>query len=363
MSLVKSPDGLHDGGNNLCLKGVARHFIDRYPLVISLDDNSITSAQEESMLSEMTPWRTARAPYIATEDGKITVRNPLGSCREIYLRTTSSGALVGRTLEDVLEKGTNTLALEKIVAHLNNDRALGFSVWQDVHVIPAGGVAYVQRGGTLKIASELDLLHNDSNASENPAEILEESLRREEFTERFGVSFSGGCDSTSLLYAAASVYGVEKPVAFTWHFPGGSAHDDAKIAAAIAAELGVEHFSLTLSEDFLFRPIQRPLPATPSTALAFQAVIHRLAQYLSARTKTRPVTILDGHGGDQIFLDPVPVATLRDTLRRQPSAFARKLRHYAQLYSISYIRVLRGILKTPPNPPNKCKRTAITLRE
>ncbi|MFC3391612.1 asparagine synthase-related protein [Aidingimonas halophila] len=359
MSLVHSPVGLRDGGNNPCTECVAHHLIERVPLLIRLDDNSITPAQGQSISSEMAPSRTARAPYVEAEGDEIRVRNPLGSCREVYLRTASSSVLVGSTLEEVLEKGTNTPAPEKIVAHLNNDRALGFSVWRDVHVIPAGGVAHLQRGGALHIASKLDSMHDVSNAAGDPAAILEELLQRESLTERFGVSFSGGCDSTSLLFAAAAVYGVEQPVACTWYFPGGSAHDDAKIASAIADELGVEHFSLTLSEDLLFRPIQRPLPAAPSTALAFQAVIYRLAEELSIRTKTRPVTILDGHGGDHIFLDPVPVATLRGTLRRQPSVFARKLSHYAQLYSVSYIRVLRAMVKTSPNPVNKFLRKEV----
>ncbi|WP_386079090.1 asparagine synthase-related protein [Vreelandella sp. F11] len=360
MILGDSSDTLHDGGNNPCMKGVVHQLIGRVPLLISLDDSLITPAHAQSTLSEMTPTPMARAPYVEAKNGKIRVRNPLGSCREIYLRTTSSGALVSSTLEEILEKGTNTPALEKVVAHLNNDRTLGFSVWRDVHVIPAGGVAHLQRGGAMHIASELDSIHDISNASGNPAVILEELLQQEALTERFGVAFSGGCDSTSLLYAAAAVYGVEQPVACTWYFPGGSAHDDAKIASAIANELGVEHFSLTLSEDLLFRPIQGPLPAAPSTALAFQAVIYQLAEELSIRTKTRPVTILDGHGGDQIFLDPVPVATLRSTLRSQPSAFPRKLKHYAQLYSVSYIRVLREIMKAPPNPVNKFLRKEVS---
>lgn len=352
-------DALHDDVNNPCTKSVVHHLIGRVPLVISLVDNSITPAQGQSTLSEMAPRHTARAPHVEAWGGKVRVRNPLGSCCEIYLRTTSSGALVGSTLEEVLEKGTNTPALEKVVAHLNNDSTLGFSIWRDVHVIPAGGVAHLQRGEALHIASELDSMHDISNISGDPAAILEELLQQEALTERFGVAFSGGCDSTSLLYAATAVYGVEQPVACTWYFPGGSAHDDAKIASVIADELGIEHFSLTLSEDLLFRPIQRPLPAAPSTALAFQAVIDKLAEELSIRTKTRPVTILDGHGGDQIFLDPVPVATLRNTLLTQPSAFARKLRHYAQLYSVSYIRVLRAIMKSSPNPVNKFLRDEV----
>lgn len=359
MSLIHPPDALHNGANNPRTECVVHHLIGRVPLSISLYDNTVTPAQGQSLLSEIAPSRTARDPYVEAEGSKIRVRNPLGSCREIYLRTTSSSVLVGSALEQVLEKGANTPAPEKIVLHLNNDRTLGFSIWRDVHVIPAGGVAHLQRGGALHIASELDLMHGVSHASGDPAAILEELLQREAFTERFGVSFSGGCDSTSLLYAAAAVYGVEQPVACTWYFPGGSAHDDAKIASAIADELGVEHFPLTLSEDLLFRPIQRPLPAAPSTALAFQAAIYRLAEELSIRTKAGPVTILDGHGGDQIFLDPVPVATLRDTLRRQPSVFAQKLRHYAQLYSVSYIQVLRAMMRTYPNPVNKFLRKEV----
>lgn len=360
MSLVHSTDERHHFTNNSCTEGSVHHFIGRIPLLINLDDKSITPAQGQSMLNKMTPRRMSRAPYVEAEGGKIRVRNPLGSCREVYLRTTKSGVLVGSTLEEVLEKGTNTPPLEKVVAHLNNVRTLGFSIWRDVQVIPAGGVAHLQRGDAPLVSSELDSMHDISNASEDPAAILEELLQQEALTERFGVAFSGGCDSTALLYAAAAVYGVEQPVACTWYFPGGSAHDDAKIASAIADELGVEHFSLTLSEDLLFRPIQRPLPASPSTALAFQAVIYQLAEELSIRTKTQPVTILDGHGGDQIFLDPVPVATLRSTLRNQPSAFARKLRHYAQLYSVSYIRVLRAIMKPSPNPVNKLLRDEVS---
>lgn len=359
MTLKQLTDALHDGVNNSCTDSVVHHPIGRIPLLISLDDSSITPLQGQIPHSGMVPRRDARAPYVEAKGGKIKVRNPLGSCREIYLRVTSSSLWVGSTIEEVIEKETNTPALEKVVAHLNNDTPLGFSIWRDVHVLTAGSVAHLQRGEVLHIASELDSMHAISNTSENPAAILEELLQQEALTERFGVAFSGGCDSTSLLYAAAAVYGVEQPVACTWYFPGGSAHDDAKIASAIADELGVEHFSLTLSEDLLFSPIQGPLPAAPSTALAFQAVIYQLAEELSIRTNTRPVTILDGHGGDQIFLDPVPVATLRNTLLSQPSSFVRKLRHYAQLYSVSYIRVLRAIMKSSPNPVNKFLRDEV----
>lgn len=359
MTLGNLKDARQDGVNKTRTKSVVHQLNGRVPLLISLDDSSVTPAQVQSPTSGMAIRRNARVPYVETKGEKIRVRNPLGSCREVYLRITSSGVLVGSTLEEVIEKGAKTPALEKVVAHLNNDSTLGSSIWRDVHVIPAGGVAHLQRGEALRITSELDSIHDISNASGDPAAILEGLLQQEALTERFGIAFSGGCDSTSLIYAAAAVYGVEQPVACTWYFPSGSAHDDAKIASAIADELGIEHFSLTLSEDLLFRPIQRPLPAAPSTALAFQAVIYQLAEELSIRTKTRPVTILDGHGGDQIFLDPVPVATLRDTLLSQPSAFARKLRHYAQLYSVSYIRVLRAIMKSSPNPVNKFLRDEV----
>ncbi|KKN93813.1 hypothetical protein LCGC14_0193100 [marine sediment metagenome] len=81
MTLGNLKDARQDGVNKTRTKSVVHQLNGRVPLLISLDDSSVTPAQVQSPTSGMAIRRNARVPYVETKGEKIRVRNPLGSCR------------------------------------------------------------------------------------------------------------------------------------------------------------------------------------------------------------------------------------------------------------------------------------------
>lgn len=125
------------------------------------------------------------------------------------------------------------------------------------------------------------------------------------------VNFSGGTDSTAILYGLREVRNPKDIVAMTWCSDGGSSPFDTEISSSIAKYLGVKHIIKRFRpKDLVLSPTLPVLYPLPSTAAAFCGVYERLAHEIS-ESYAGKVGVFDGHGGDHLFLDPVPPGILR----------------------------------------------------
>ena len=175
----------------------------------------------------------------------------------------------------------------------------------------------------------------------DPIEILVDNIKRilsNKNTKCVAVRFSGGVDSTALLLIAIELLGKDNVLAVTWTNNSGSAHMDKTYAASFCKNLGVKNIQLDFSEEFFFgEPKSSILPIIKTGY-----ILDRFYFYESEMIKTHfPECnlIMDGHGGDHVFLDPVPVEILKTIFKENGiKGLSKAARSFRLLYGSSISR-------------------------
>ncbi|KGK83374.1 hypothetical protein DP64_07690 [Stutzerimonas degradans] len=159
------------------------------------------------------------------------------------------------------------------------------------------------------------------------------------------LELSGGTDSTAIAYALSGRHDV---LAITWADPLFPGSCDVEHAKRVAGKLGFEHRVATLSPGGLFEVPAQFEPDRPSVSLFMMAERDRLVRdAIDGRTDA---IVVNGHGGDHIFLDPPSPVPMLDLLFH--ARFREALRYYRTLVEfhgggvlapLRYRRVGRGI--------------------
>ncbi|WP_141669897.1 asparagine synthase-related protein [Acinetobacter gyllenbergii] len=184
----------------------------------------------------------------------------------------------------------------------------------------------------------------------DPAECLLSVMDRISDEKNIAVSFSGGLDSTAILYSVRNKYPNKNIIAFTWYNKG-SSNNDLKYSEKICNDLSIELLKIDLDTGFLLNEFKKenstfsPFPFTYLTSLGFvKYYISELDKYF----KKESFVILDGHGGDHLFFQSIPYELINYN-------FIAKIREYSNLYSINYYKIIKKIILHTLNPSRRLK--------
>jgi asparagine synthetase B (glutamine-hydrolysing) len=130
------------------------------------------------------------------------------------------------------------------------------------------------------------------------------------------VRFSGGVDSTCLLLAAIEVAGKDHVTAITWFDEKCSANNDRNTATALCNTLDVNHILFKLEPEDFFQEVNPTDHFCINSSMASEQVFKRERDFIFSQLGHEFI-VLDGHGGDHLFLDPVPSVAFQHLIREK----------------------------------------------
>lgn len=194
----------------------------------------------------------------------------------------------------------------------------GPTIWSNVVCIPPGYAFDISKSAVNSSGRGIDLIRSSVCPLVKNADImqvLESTIARvvkSRHAEPY-IALSGGRDSTSIAHVMNKL--KIDACAVTWTFSRGGSHDDAMSASEITRTLGLKHEIYEIDPRLIFsEPIGNALRPRISTSTAFFETIRSLI-FRCQRRAGRKVMVFNGHGGDHLYLDPLPPEILLDSLR------------------------------------------------
>lgn len=158
------------------------------------------------------------------------------------------------------------------------------------------------------------------------------------------VSFSAGLDSSSILFSLTNIKKIIpniKIIAFCWYGDSLSSNEDLIFSKSICDDLKIDFYAFKINPndlfesiaDFQYQPIIDP-------SIGFMKIEKHIQEELSKIFNGDHFLILNGHGGDHLFLDPLPFSVVLKNRKNILSLF-RKIQNY---YSVDYFTIFRNII-------------------
>ncbi|MGH3773530.1 MAG: asparagine synthase (glutamine-hydrolyzing) [Pseudonocardiaceae bacterium] len=187
----------------------------------------------------------------------------------------------------------------------------GTSAFERILAVPPGCLVVVDRdrhGLTLSRRTywDLDFAHADNAGHADPAEhveavreaVVDALAVRTEADVPVGVYLSGGMDSGALLSLANSVMQTS-PRAFTLAFED-PAYDESPIARQVAAELGIDLSTRSITDDDLYG--ENYVRAVWHSERTFYNTLGIAKMHLSAFARSHGIrAVISGEGADELF--------------------------------------------------------------
>ena len=280
-------------------------------------------------------WRLRRHPVLATlmtrifnaEYGSVAAQTPLEIVPGLqvrflrdrailtnagpdvfYVRAASVGFSIWTSLKQLLKSMRPALHPGYLRHHLRfGETATHATAWRDVHQLAPDATLTLNAGGCSWRFEPWRQAECRNGSFEHPAILLKQAIPASAVP--VVLELSGGTDSTAIAYALAGRHDV---LAITWADPLGPDASDVEHARRIAGKLGFEHRVAVLSPGALFDLPAQFEPDRPSVSLFMMAERDRLVRNaIDGRTNAM---VVNGHGGDHIFLDPPSPVPLLDLL-------------------------------------------------
>jgi len=250
---------------------------------------------------------------------KIVHVNPLSS-RKMVVIDSSDGSIVGDDFKhSISNKAPDTY---QIFRQIIQDAPLSTATyWQGYTLLPpAHTYTYDNVLKTSTIKTNLTNLQNQRpHANEDPFDLITTYIAEEHEKnkpKKLVVRFSGGVDSTCLLLAAIDVVGKDCVIAITWIDERCSANEDRNAATDLCNSLKVKHLLFKLEPQDFFQDVNPSDHFYINSGMASDKVFKKENDFLCSRLGDGYI-ILDGHGGDHLFLDPVPSIAFRHPIRER----------------------------------------------
>lgn len=165
--------------------------------------------------------------------------------------------------------------------------------------------------------------------------------------EVVSLDFSGGTDSTGLLFLLNKVLGGNQEIKLINMFhPDVSSSDERKYACATAKELGLNLIEFDHSESLPYDSFDKAMlfkPNWPTSCLTYSKVQDDVGLLLKGN---RNIIYISGHGGDHIFMCPPPVASLCDYLiEHGRDGFNTKLKEISTMFRKPLFSILQEMIK------------------
>lgn len=174
----------------------------------------------------------------------------------------------------------------------------------------------------------------------DPVLCLENVLVKYVKSANIAISFSGGLDSTSILYACKKKFPDKNIVAFNW-WNKGCSNNDYYESEKICKNLNIQLIKIEITPDDLISEIdlnEVVISNYPLPYLIFINYIKKFINVIKEYYKTDDFIIINGTGGDHIFMESIPLEYIcnlkfNDILK------------IADIYSISYPLILKKYIK------------------
>lgn len=288
---------------------------------------------------------------IAIADQRIAITNAFGSNARIYIHRGEDRISIYSSLSDVIAHHKPAISAQSLLQDCIGVVEYGFrTLLENVGTLPAGSTAEIHLDGSklrlvYSASAFLDVGERQHDIAEAFEAAVSNSIRH---VEQPIVQLSGGTDSTAILLAARAVKNPKDILAVTWYDPNGSAHQDLLYSRSLCERLGIRQEVITVDPGLLFDiPKAVELPPRVSTSIAFAEFLNYKFDLLREKISAKEICILNGHGGDHLFFDPLPSSVLIDAYTLNGMAFAlRKAREYSKLYSVGFPQILNGLARS-----------------
>ncbi|WP_077526194.1 asparagine synthase-related protein [Metapseudomonas resinovorans] len=255
----------------------------------------------------------------------------------MYARISKDSIKISPHLLEVIDSNTR-VSRQAILRYLNNRKALGDTIWEGVFSIGIGVLAKISKEPRIHF-HEIPIPRTNGDPADRLTNIISAIVKNQKVLIRF----SGGLDSTSILTTCASVTETKNILALTWFSKFDGASADLTNSTKIAKALNIEHHLIEIDEESLFQiTATQNLPGYPTPALAFSKFLETLNNYSIRHFNGITPVILDGHGGDHIFLEYIDPFMLRSCVGK---GFFRKLKEYCQLNATEFLKTTSKIIK------------------
>ena len=186
---------------------------------------------------------------------------------------------------------------------------------ENVSLLPPGMFLTYQQGSISLSRMWAPNVRRRRSTDHNPIAILSTVLHSLIEPDRPAVlELSGGLESTALAIAAHRA-GLSEQITAVTHFdPDRASSNEVSVARIVAEKCRLRHETYPLLSQLPFAPAHEvPLTARPSTQLCFLAQTANLAH---AGVPGRDDTLINGHGGDALFLGPPPFGVPVDAMAK-----------------------------------------------
>lgn len=279
---------------------------------------------------------------IEANGNELTIYNPYNSNICFYIEFTQDYLLISENFYEL--ESFDKSSINKTVLSSSLDGNLF------AHDIFINNIYTLYHGYKLKkIKNEVTIESIDRSCeSTDPATCLLSVMDKIGDYENIAVSFSGGLDSTAILYSVKAKFPDKNIIAFTWHNKG-SSNNDLKYSQQICNELSIKLIKFDLDTGYLlnnFKKEKTIFPPFPFTYLSSLGFVEHYVYELDKYFQSKPFVILDGHGGDHLFFQSIPFELV-------DYKFLRNIKAYSNLYSINYYKILKKIVLHSVLPSKK----------
>ncbi|AQZ83439.1 hypothetical protein BUM88_18565 [Acinetobacter calcoaceticus] len=262
-------------------------------------------------------------------DDEIYVFNSYNSNSFLYVKIRKDNIIL---TSDLIFESSKSVDLHNTFKYINNVGIGATSIFnKEFEIIPHGYSLRIKDLKKIRISGQ-------TRYKSDPANCLEEVLKKYIKNNRIAISFSGGLDSTSILYACHRIFKDKEIVAFTW-WNRGCSNNDLVESEEICNKLGIKLLKIEIEPNDLIKDLnikKHIIPNYPASYLAFIGFIEKYIKNLNTYFKSEDYCIINGTGGDQIFLEALPLKSVLNFNFLQ-------IKNFCDLNAINYIDILKYI--------------------
>ncbi|RBP82483.1 hypothetical protein EBI01_08405 [Marinomonas rhizomae] len=256
-----------------------------------------------------------------------------------YMSYKNSEYIIWDSLKKLLQDVKPSLNLIFLKKHITFGESFGYeTAWENVFLLLPGATITLNSKSVECIYepwfrgqySERNII-----VQQHPVKALMESLPP--LDKPVLLEFSGGTDSTSIAYAISE---RSNALSVTWGDPNSQNSSDINHAIRIAKKLKISHkIDLIDPNDLFLLPPREYLPDRPSVSILSMA---QKDKFIKSQVSTSDLFVLNGHGGDHIFLDPPnPIVTIDLLMKGNIFSAIRYYRKISDFYGEGLLAPLR----------------------